>query len=69
MTTNLNEEYQQYVAQSFGEISKNLRKDSRSLHNRIQSILSDSAFVSAVSNAYKLPLVGMVNKHSLDLQY
>lgn len=56
---NLNQEYQDYVHQSFGEISKNLRKDSRSLHNRIQSIISDSKFVTSVSSAYNLPLVGM----------
>lgn len=56
---NLNQEYQDYVNQSFGEISKNLRKDSRSLHNRIQSIISDSKFVTSVSSAYNLPLVGM----------
>ena len=54
-----NKEYQDYVDKSFGEISKTLRKDSRNLHNRIQSIISDSKFVTAVSSIYKLPLVGM----------
>lgn len=55
---NLNQEYQDYVNASFGEISKDLRKDSRSLRNRIQSIRSDARFVALVSKAYELPLVG-----------
>ncbi|KAK7206193.1 tRNA A64-2'-O-ribosylphosphate transferase [Myxozyma melibiosi] len=42
---------------SFNLVSKSLRKDSRSVHNRLCSIKSDSEFVLAVAKAYDLPLV------------
>lgn len=56
---NLSQEYQDYVEASFGEVAKGIRKDSRSLRNRIQSICSDARFVATVSAAYGLPLVGI----------
>ncbi|KAK9470565.1 tRNA A64-2'-O-ribosylphosphate transferase [Dipodascopsis tothii] len=42
---------------SFASASKSLRKDSRSIRNRLNSIAHDSTFVSAVANAFDLPLV------------
>ncbi len=42
----------------FGNILKEIKKDSRSLKNRFQSILSDSKFVQEVGEAYDLPLIG-----------
>ncbi|KAK9256966.1 tRNA A64-2'-O-ribosylphosphate transferase [Lipomyces tetrasporus] len=44
-------------ANFFGAVSKSLRKDSRSVHNRLHSIYHDSEFVTDVSEAYGLPLV------------
>ncbi|KAK9325480.1 tRNA A64-2'-O-ribosylphosphate transferase [Lipomyces orientalis] len=44
-------------ANCFGELSKSLRKDSRSVRNRLHSIYQDSEFVTDVSEAYGLPLV------------
>lgn len=40
-------------------LSKEIQKNSRSLYNRIQSIISDSEFVKFVSDIYpQFPLVG-----------
>ncbi|KAK9360521.1 tRNA A64-2'-O-ribosylphosphate transferase [Lipomyces starkeyi] len=44
-------------ANLFGAVSKSLRKDSRSVHNRLRSIAHDSKFVIDVSEAFGLPLV------------
>ncbi|KAK9467661.1 tRNA A64-2'-O-ribosylphosphate transferase [Lipomyces arxii] len=41
----------------FASVSKYLRKDSRSVHNRLNSIAHDSEFVLEVAAAYDLPLV------------
>lgn len=43
---------------NFAAISKALRKDSRSIHNRLCSIDYDSQFVLEVGSAFGLPLVG-----------
>ncbi|KAK9452270.1 tRNA A64-2'-O-ribosylphosphate transferase [Limtongia smithiae] len=41
----------------FSALSKSLRKDSRSIHNRLNSIAQDSQFVCEVAQSYDLPLV------------
>ncbi|KAK9477753.1 tRNA A64-2'-O-ribosylphosphate transferase [Lipomyces japonicus] len=41
----------------FNSVSKELRKDSRSVRNRLKSIAQDSAFVCDVADSYGLPLV------------
>lgn len=46
-----------FVKENFSEVSKSLRKESRSVRNRIFSIITDSKFVAQVSEAYNLPLV------------
>lgn len=51
------ESFNEFISESFGDIVKSFRKESRSIRNRIQSILSDSKFVQQVSEAYGLPLV------------
>ena len=43
----------------FSVLSKEIQKNSRGLHNRIQSIMSDSEFVLTVAKIYpEFPLVG-----------
>ncbi|KAK9459355.1 tRNA A64-2'-O-ribosylphosphate transferase [Lipomyces oligophaga] len=42
---------------SFSQISKELRKESRSIRNRLHSISEDAEFVSYVSSSFRLPLV------------
>ncbi|KAK9377170.1 tRNA A64-2'-O-ribosylphosphate transferase [Lipomyces chichibuensis] len=44
-------------ANLFSAVSKSLRKDSRSIHNRLCSIAHDSEFVIDVSETFGLPLV------------
>lgn len=44
-------------SQSFGSISKDLRKESRSIKNRVQSIFHDSKYVLKVAESFNLPLV------------
>ncbi|KAK9456311.1 tRNA A64-2'-O-ribosylphosphate transferase [Dipodascopsis uninucleata] len=41
----------------FGAVSKSLRKDSRSMRNRLHSIFHDAMFVKEVRESYGLPLV------------
>lgn len=45
--------------QSFGQLNKQIHQDSRSIKNRIQSIIEDSNYVQFVSKVFRLPLVGM----------
>jgi hypothetical protein len=52
------ESFDSYVKATFGELSKSIRKDSRSVRNRIQSIIHDSEWVQLVAKAYGLPLIG-----------
>ncbi|ANB11913.1 Rit1p [Sugiyamaella lignohabitans] len=54
---NFKESLDSLVNSSFGELSKSIRKDSRSVRNRIQSILQDSNYVQLVAASYNLPLV------------
>lgn len=54
MTTILNADTD---ALSFGKLAKDLRKDSRSVKNRVQSIFHDSDHVKRVSQSFNLPLV------------
>lgn len=54
MTTLLNADTD---ALSFGKLAKDLRKDSRSVKNRVQSIFHDSEHVKRVSESFNLPLV------------
>ncbi|KAG5365494.1 hypothetical protein CJU90_4577 [Yarrowia sp. C11] len=54
MTTILNADTD---ALSFGKLAKGLRKDSRSVKNRVQSIFHDSQHVKRVSESFELPLV------------
>lgn len=42
---------------NFSSTLSSLRKSTLSVHNRLNSILSDSAFVTLISTAYDLPLV------------
>ncbi|CAN6606756.1 tRNA A64-2'-O-ribosylphosphate transferase [Trichomonascus vanleenenianus] len=50
-------DYGEYVKESFADLSKSIRKSSRSVRNRIQSIVKDSQFVCEVSDRYGLPLI------------
>uniref|UniRef100_A0A060T9W6 ARAD1D22264p n=1 Tax=Blastobotrys adeninivorans TaxID=409370 RepID=A0A060T9W6_BLAAD len=45
------------LKESFAEISKSIRKESRSVKNRINSIVSDANYVKQVAESYNLPLV------------
>ncbi|KAG5365800.1 hypothetical protein CJU89_0191 [Yarrowia sp. B02] len=54
MTTILNADTD---ALSFGKLAKDLRKDSRSVKNRVQSVFHDSEHVKRVSESFNLPLV------------
>ncbi|KAA8900846.1 hypothetical protein TRICI_006131 [Trichomonascus ciferrii] len=49
--------FNEFVAENFASVSKSIRKESRSVRNRIQSIFCDAAFVKEVELSYQLPLV------------
>lgn len=50
-------DYQQYVQESLAELTKNIRKDSRSVKNRVGSIVNDSKWVIEVGDKFGLPLI------------
>lgn len=45
------------LKESFAEINKSIRKESRSVTNRINSIVADAKYVKQVAESYNLPLV------------
>jgi tRNA A64-2'-O-ribosylphosphate transferase len=57
MDPEVEQSFNEFVAENFASVSKSIRKESRSVRNRIQSIFCDAAFVKEVTGAYELPLV------------